>query len=97
MSTKTKNIKTTPEKLAELTQQAGILLMSAALTVGLVELPDEAKQKIIMPNQPSFAFAQNEGGNNGSDNALRREREETGPHYISYNTSQRTPGRTGKA
>jgi hypothetical protein len=100
MSTKTKNIKTNPEKLAEFTQQLGLLLMTAAFTIGMVEMPEHgAGQKVIVPNQPSFAFAQNEneGGAPNGDNTMRREREEAGPHYVSYNLSQRTPGRTGKA
>lgn len=95
MSTKTKNIKTPFEKLAEVTQQAGLLLMTAAVTVGMVEVPEQTS-KIIVPNQPSFAFAGNNTENNNDNNALRREREEAGPHYISYNIAQRTPGRTGK-
>jgi hypothetical protein len=99
MSTKTKNIKSNTEKLGEVTQQLGLLLMTAAFTLGMVEMPEHAGQKVVVPNQPSFAFAHdlNQGEGNGSDNALRREREEAGPHYISYSTAQRTPGRTGKA
>jgi hypothetical protein len=94
MSTKTKNTKTNIEMLGTVAQQAGLILMTAAMTIGMVEMPDEAK-KVVMPHQPVFAFAGNENGSN-DPNSLRREREETGPHYISYNVSQRTPGRHGK-
>jgi hypothetical protein len=96
MSTKTKKTKTPTETLVDLTQQAGLLLMTAAVTIGMVELPEHANNKIIVPNQPSFAFANNNSGEANPNNPLRREREEAGPHYISYNIAQRTPGRTGK-
>lgn len=95
MSTKTKNTKNTSEKLVELSQQAGLLLMTAAVTIGMVELPEHANNRVIVPNQPSFAFANNNGEAN-PNNPLRREGEESAPHYISYSTFQRTPGRTGK-
>lgn len=97
MSNKTKNTKTSSDKLAELTQQAGVLLMTAAFTFGLVEMPEGHNTKVVVPNQPAFAVAQNGGGETGPDNNLRREREETGPHYTSYSVAQRTPGRMGKA
>lgn len=74
--------------------QAGLVLMTAAATIGMVELP-EHPNKVVVPNQPVFAVA-SDTYNNERDNPLRREREETAPHYISYNTSQRTPGRTGR-
>lgn len=95
MSTKTKNAKTTIDKLAEASQQAGLLLMTAAVTIGMVELPEHTNSKIVVPNQPAFAFANN-GGDTNLNNPLRREREESGPHYISYSINQRTPSRTGK-
>lgn len=72
--------------------QAGLVLMTAAATIGMVELP-EHPNKVIVPNQPVFAVATD---TNERGSTLRREREETAPHYISYNTSQRTPGRTGR-
>ncbi len=96
MSTKTKNTKTPIETLSKTAQQAGLLLMTAAVTMGMIEVPEHSS-KVVIPNQPSFAFAGNSGENNHSDNTLRREREEAGPHYVSYSTAQRTPGRTGKA
>jgi len=95
MSTKIKNTKTTFDKLAEASQQAGLLLMTAAVTIGMVELPEHTNSKVVVPTQPAFAFANN-GGEANLNNPLRREREESGPHYISYGINQRTPSRTGK-
>ena len=102
MSTKTKNIKSNTEKLGALTQQAGMLLMTAAFTLSMIEVGGghSHQQKVAMPSQPSPAYAHAGTGHFGSfggGHDMRREREETGPHYTSYNTAQRTPGRTGKA
>jgi hypothetical protein len=96
MSTKIKTIKTPTEQLTKLSQQAGLLLMTAAVTMGMIELPEHANNKVILPTQPTFAFATNNTGEFDPNNPVRREREETGPHYISYSIAQRTPGRTGK-
>jgi hypothetical protein len=92
MSTKTKNDKTNTN-LTELAQQAGVVLMTVAATVGLLELPEHPNSRIVVPNQPSLVTV---GVNSESNNPLRREREETAPHHISYSEIQRTPGRTGK-
>lgn len=83
------------EKLAQVSQQAGLLLMTAAVTIGMVELPEHANNKIVVPNQPALVFVNNTSEAN-PNNPLRREREEVGPHYISYSINQRTPSRTGK-
>lgn len=70
--------------------------MTLAATVGMVEVPEQHNQKVaIMPVQPTLAFA-TPGAENQEPNPVRREREETGPHYISYGVNQRTPGRTGR-
>lgn len=95
MPTKTKNTKTPIETLAQVSQQAGLLLMAAAVTIGMIELPEHPNNKVVVPNQPAFAIANN-GGDANPNNPLRRESEETGPHYISYSVNQRTPSRTGK-
>jgi len=93
MLTKTKKVKTTTDTVAEFSQQLGMLLMTAAATVGMLELPDHPGTKIALPNQPIFArVTENEENNN----PLRREREEAAPHYISYSVTQRTPSRSGK-
>lgn len=91
---KTKNTNNTADKLADISQQLGLVLMTAAVTLGMAELPDNPN-KVVVPNQPAFAFA-HENGEDKANNPLRREREETGPHYISYSINQRTPSRTGK-
>ena len=92
MATKTKT-KNTLDSITEVTQQAGLVLMAAAVTLGMIEVPEHSG-KIIVPNQPAMALAGQQEG--GSDNALRREKEETHPHHVSYGVSQRTPGRTGR-
>ncbi len=67
--------------------------MAAAATLGMIELPTSPDKKLIVPNQPVFAMATQ---NTEQNNPIRREREETGPHYINYSVTQRTVGRTGK-
>lgn len=94
MNSKTKNSKTNSDQLATAGQQLGMVLMTLAATIGMIELPEHPNSKIVTPSQPVFAFAGMQDGQ--QDNPLRREREETGPHYISYGINQRTPGRTGK-
>lgn len=99
MATKTKN-ETLSDTLNTITQQAGIVLMTAAVTLGMIEVPEHAG-RIVVPNQPAYASAgQHDAGGfggfggAGSDNSLRRESEETHPHHITYSVAQRTPGRT---
>jgi hypothetical protein len=94
MSKNTKNQLSTSEKLTDLAQQAGVLLMAGAITVGMIEMPDHPNNKVILPNQPAMAVV---GGNNGGDNnPVQREREETAPHFISYSVVQRTASRAGR-
>ncbi len=95
MSTKTKKSSKTVHNLTELSRQAGLLLMSAAVTVGMLELPDKGNSRIVVPNQPAFAWA-NENDASNNQNVLRRENEETEQHYISYSVAQRTPARSGR-
>jgi hypothetical protein len=94
IQTNIKIMKTTTKSLDQISQQIGLVLMAAAATFGIVELPDRASAKVVVPSQPTFAFATqlSQEGNN----PLRREREESAPHYISYSVTQRTPGRTGR-
>jgi len=95
MPTKTKTSVKPLHRLARVSRQAGIVLMTAAVTVGMLDLPEHDK-RVIVPTQPKLAFAEEENGDTNLNNPLRREREEAGPHYISYSVTQRTPGRTGK-
>ncbi len=94
MATKTKNKKAL-DNLTQVIKSTGVVMMAAAVTLGLVELPqDEEKRRAVVPARAVFAFA---GESSEQDsNPLRREREESGPHYISYGVTQRSPGRTGK-
>jgi hypothetical protein len=95
MSTKTKNIKTPLDQLSTAAQNAGLVIMTAAATIGMLEMPDRAN-KIIVPNQPTFAFAgENSNLNSENNNPLRREKEEVEQHYVSYSVNQRTPARSG--
>jgi hypothetical protein len=81
------------DQLGKVAGQAGLILMTAAVTFGMLELPEHGNSRIVLPNQPALALA---GENTDNNNPLRREREETAPHYISYTVAQRTPGRTGR-
>ncbi len=92
MVIKNKKTNTVGENFNSLAMQAGVVLMTAAATLGMIELPDHSN-KVIVPNQPAFAMATNQSE---QPNPLRREREESAPHHISYSETQRTPGRTGK-
>lgn len=68
--------------------------MSVAATAGLFELTDHSASKGLVPAQVAFASASSSSSE--SVNPLRREKEESAPHYISYSAVQRTPGRTGR-
>jgi hypothetical protein len=80
--------------LAEVAQRVGLAAMSTALVLSVVELPDDAK-RVILPNRPAPVWV-NAGGENSDNNPIRREREETAPHFISYSVVQRTPARSGR-
>lgn len=92
MSTKTKITDSPIDQLGKIAGQAGLILMTAAVTLGMLELPDHTNAKIVLPSQPAFAFA----GDNEENNPVRREREESAPHFISYSEVQRTASRSGK-
>ena len=92
MSIKNKNQSLT-QKLAALGTQASVALMAAATTVGVMDMQDHQRVKVIVPNQVTFAY---ETENTESNNPIQREREEVAPHYINYSVVQRTPSRHGK-
>ena len=96
MQTKTKKSQPNIDKLAKASHQVGLMLMTAAVTIGMLELPDHPNNKVIVPNQPAFAYAGNNIEDTNLNNPVRREREEAGPHYISYSVNQRTPSRHGR-
>jgi hypothetical protein len=93
MSNKIKKL-STAEKLTDLSAKLGIIIMSAATTLGMVELPSHIKAPVLVStSKPAFAYNSNES--NGS-NPMSRERDDITAHYISYNESQRTPSRSGR-
>jgi hypothetical protein len=71
--------------------QLGLVAMAAAATLGT--MPDHADKRVVLPNQPLFRA---EETSNQENNPIRREREESAPHFISYSEVQRTPARSGK-
>jgi hypothetical protein len=95
MAKKTK-INKTAAALTDTAANLGLVLMTAATTLGMVDVPQHPDKRVVLPTRPSFAFAGQNAESELQSSTLRREREETGPHYISYNVAQRTPGRTGK-
>ncbi|HET9098199.1 MAG TPA: hypothetical protein VFN51_01125 [Candidatus Saccharimonadales bacterium] len=92
MSDKNKNNKNLQTRLANIAAQSGILLMTAATTIGIVEMPDHVRTQAIVPGRAVFAFAYD----SGNSNLLKREKEDTAPHYISYAETQRTHSRAGR-
>ncbi|MDB5170624.1 MAG: hypothetical protein JWO35_318 [Candidatus Saccharibacteria bacterium] len=82
--------------IGEAAQHAGLVMMTLAATLGMVELPHESSNSKAMVNaQPAFVFAA-ENQSAGHENPQRRDKEEVHPHSASYSATQRTPGRTGK-
>ena len=94
MANKTKTNKTA-DVITDAAANLGIVLMTAATTLGMVDVPVHQDKRVVLPARARFAFA-TESENGLQGNQLRREREEAGPHYVSYSVYQRTPGRTGK-
>ena len=68
----------------------GLAVMAMATIASLVDIPERPLKLAVL--SPAYAIA----GEGRAANPLRREREESGPHYISYSATQRTPGRTGR-
>jgi hypothetical protein len=95
MVNKTK-INKTAAAITDVAANTGILLMTAAVTLGMVEVPEHPDKRAIVPVRPAFAFANATAEREAQGNQLRRERDEVHPHYVGYSVNQRTPGRTGK-
>ena len=93
-----KQTKTTSEILNNTAKQAGYLLLATAATLGMLDTPSHDRVRAVLPNQPVFAFEENDINveNLQGTNSIRREREEVAPHYISYSEVQRTASRAGK-
>ena len=96
MSNKTKT-NNPIDTIQDTATQAGIVLMAAAATLGLMEVPHDPEKRAIVPHQPAFAVVTEAVDPTPGGENMRREREEVHPHYHGYSASQRTPGRTGKA
>jgi len=96
MATKTKNNQPNLDTLSLAAKQAVVVLMTVAATFGMIDLPAQPDKRAIMPLQPAFGWVGETANREVQPTQLRREREETGPHYVSYSVTQRTPSRTGK-
>jgi hypothetical protein len=94
MSNKTNTKTNIKDSVNETVLNAGLILMAAAATAGIIEMPDQFEKRAILAKTPTYAFAGPVQG--GDDSAQRRERDESGPHYISYGVTQRTPSRAGR-
>lgn len=70
----------------------GMVMMTLAATVGMVELPEQHAKAVTAPQAIVFA-TQTPDSSHATE---RRAREEAGPHYVSYSAAMRTPGRTGR-
>jgi hypothetical protein len=66
--------------------------MAVAATAGLIDVPEQHERRAMLSTTPVYAFAGEQQQND--TNTLRRERDEAGPHYVSYSAYQRTPGRS---
>lgn len=95
MANKTKS-NTTSKQIQNIATSAGLLLMTAAATTLMLEVPDHPDKRAILTPQPAFAAPGQIAEQEMPGSSMRREREETGAHYVSYSVMQRTPGRTGK-
>lgn len=84
---------TTFDQVNATAAHAGLLLMTLATALGVVELPHREATATVSQSA-NVIKAEMPGEMQGS--TQRREREESGPHYVSYSAAQRTPGRTGK-
>lgn len=96
MSDKTKTNKNTLEQITDASQQVGLLLMTAAVTLGMVEIPQHPNSKIVLPAEAIYAQVGGAGAGEENNGTLRREKEEHGPHFVGYSNIQRTHARAGK-
>lgn len=86
------------EQVSDIAQKIGFVTMTTAAVIGAVQTSDKSRlvRFAVMPNIPVLAPDFNTGANDNNSNTLRREREETAPHFISFSQTQRTPSRSGK-
>lgn len=91
---KTKIMQNITEQLTTSAANLGLALMSVAVITGLVEIPENDRARAVLPIKAELAPAPAAAEN--AESTLRREKEESGPHYVSYNVAQRTPGRSAR-
>lgn len=81
---------------SETIKTIGLTVMTAAAVAESVGLHGNKHEKAIVNKvDPDTHIVDIQSDMKAT--AQRREREEHTPHYVSYNASQRTPSRTGKA
>jgi hypothetical protein len=92
MGTKTE-IKKASSFVDDLPTHMGIILMTALTAFSSLDLSvNHIRSQVALPNRPVLALQLE----NNEINSIRRERDETAPHYISYSETQRTPSRSAK-
>lgn len=69
----------------------GLAVMTLAAVVSLVEIPEHNLKPAVIAPALASVIEEVRG-----PNPERREREEAGPHYVSYSANQRTPSRSGQ-
>lgn len=79
------------EQILRTLEWVGMLLMTSATLTGLVDLPSHLSGH-QMKTQKEFAFVTQTAN---LSNPMLRERDEAGPHYITY-AINRTVARSGK-
>lgn len=97
MANKTKNQKTLTDNLTTAAAHMGIVLMTAATALTVVELPHEERRAVVPSTQPAFAFAGPAEHAGPQSHEIRREKEEIHPHQLAHSISQRTAARAGRA
>jgi hypothetical protein len=93
MVTKTKNKISYEQKAKTAAANVGIVILSAATTLGMIDLPDHLRGQVLTPITPAFNFA---NFSNDKNNPVRRDSEDSAPQYVSYSVNQRTVARSGR-
>ncbi len=89
-----KNKKTSTEKISDIAQQAGMVIMAAAMTLSMAELRENPANRLVLPNQPALETVGAHDGA-GPSQTIRHEKEEIRPHHVSYSAYQPTAARSG--
>ena len=89
---KTNIMQNITEQLTTSAANLGLALMTVAVLSGMVEVPENDRARAVLPMKAELAPAPAES----AESTLRREKEESGPHYVSYSVAQRTPARSAR-